>query len=105
MNDQNIFNTIKSTVNGFLPDAEVFLFGSRARGDHNIESDFDILIITKNTFAGKEKISWTGKIRKALIKSLHLPFDVLLNSKQEIAYKKELPGHVIRWALKEGVML
>ena len=45
------------------------------------------------------------KNQEGAYQSLHIPFDVLLNSEQEVAYKKELPGHVVRWALKEGIML
>lgn len=96
---------IKNTVQSLLPGAKILLFGSMARGDFNSNSDFDILIITKNEFGEKEKISRTGEIRKNLIKLLRAPFDVLMNSEQEVAYKKELPGHIVRWALKEGVML
>ena len=33
------------------------------------------------------------------------PVDVLLNSEEEIVKKSELPGHIIRWAVKEGVQL
>ena len=31
------------------PDAEVFLFGSRARGDNRKDSDWDILILINNS--------------------------------------------------------
>jgi len=36
----------KAAVSCVLPEAEVVLFGSRARGDATVESDFDFLIIT-----------------------------------------------------------
>ncbi len=40
------FQNIKSTVLQIVPDPEVTLFGSRAKGTANAESDWDILIIT-----------------------------------------------------------
>ena len=105
MSDKEISGIIKSTVHAFLPDARVLLFGSRALGNFNENSDFDLLIITKNNLPDKEKISWAGKIRKSLINTLHAPFDVILNSDQEVERKKEYPGHIIRWAMKDGVFL
>lgn len=37
--------SIKTTVLDLIPDAEVILFGSRAREDYHEESDWDILIL------------------------------------------------------------
>jgi predicted nucleotidyltransferase len=48
--DQEILNEIKSTVQEIVPDAKVFLFGSRATGKSHEESDWDILILTKNKY-------------------------------------------------------
>ena len=103
MSDKTILEIIKTTVLGLLPDARILLFGSRARGDYNKNSDFDILIITPQTFALEEKKDWKIKIKKALLKTLTIPVDILINSEKEIFSKKELPGHTIRWAMKEGI--
>lgn len=49
MKTQNeILAEIKSQILTVVPDANVYLFGSRARGDFHEESDWDILIKTKN---------------------------------------------------------
>jgi predicted nucleotidyltransferase len=45
---KEILEKIKSQVLSVVPDAHVYLFGSRARGDFHEESDWDILIKTKN---------------------------------------------------------
>jgi uncharacterized protein len=45
---KEILNKIKSQVLAVVPDANVYLFGSRARGDYNSESDWDILVKTKD---------------------------------------------------------
>lgn len=43
----DILSLIKLQVKTILPDAQVFLFGSRAYGHPTEESDWDILILTK----------------------------------------------------------
>lgn len=45
MKDQYIINLIKSKIRQKNSDAEVILFGSHARGEANIDSDWDILIL------------------------------------------------------------
>ena len=102
---QSIQDTIKSTVQTLLPDARVLLFGSMARGDANKDSDYDVLIIIPKTIPISEKMNWRTIIGNALVHSLRAPVDVLLNSEEEVKKKKELPGHIIRWAMKEGVEL
>lgn len=90
-------------MHSFLPNAKVLLFGSRARKDHSGHSDYDLLIITDKTFTPREKLHWMSVLNKALVQTIHAPVDVLLNSEEEI--KKELPGHVVRWATKEDLLL
>ncbi|MBW8051825.1 MAG: nucleotidyltransferase domain-containing protein [Cytophagales bacterium] len=105
MESQKTINTIKSTVSSFFPEAKVLLFGSRAREDSDNHSDYDVMVIINETLPLKEKRNWRGRINEALVEALHAPVDVLLNSEEEISIKKELPGHVVRWAIKEGVIL
>jgi predicted nucleotidyltransferase len=51
---QNIPQQVKKAVLTLDPEAEVVLFGSRARGDSHEESDWDFLIIS-NKLAQKEE--------------------------------------------------
>ena len=96
---------IKSIVQSILPEAKIILFGSRARGDYKSNSDYDFLLITKKQFSLKEKLDCRGKINRLLVYELHSPVDVLLNSEEEINVKKNLPGHIVKWAMKEGIEL
>ena len=43
---KHITHLIRQKINTMDPEAEVILFGSRARGDERDESDWDILILT-----------------------------------------------------------
>jgi predicted nucleotidyltransferase len=47
-NDNKILLDIKEIINSIDPEAEVYLFGSRARGTEQNLSDWDFLILTDN---------------------------------------------------------
>ena len=42
----NISRLIRKNVNEIDDNAEIILYGSRARGDERIDSDWDILVLT-----------------------------------------------------------
>jgi len=48
MSSDVILKNISSAIRGQDPSAQAYLFGSRARGDHKLNSDWDILILVKN---------------------------------------------------------
>ena len=105
MNAPKILDVIKSTVDLFLPGSQVLLFGSRATGKENIDSDYDLLIITQDIFSPQEKMNWENKIRKALVYSLNAPFDVILQSASEVDEKKNLAGHIVHYAMMDTIEL
>ena len=47
--EYKMFLLIKNKIHLVLPDAKIFLFGSRANGDAHEESDWDILILLYKT--------------------------------------------------------
>lgn len=58
-NDASIPELVKAEVLKIDPRAEVFLFGSRARGDFNSESDWDFLILlSKPVNFVTQKLIW-----------------------------------------------
>ncbi len=94
---------IKNTIQQFLPDASVLLFGSRARGDEKLQSDFDLLIITGAVMDLRQKMQYEKKIRQSLTESFEQPFDIILQTQEEWRDKKEQVGHIAYYASKEGV--
>jgi uncharacterized protein len=45
MDRNEILNRIKSGIAGKDPNADIYLYGSRARGDNRKDSDWDILVL------------------------------------------------------------
>ena len=105
MKRQETLYTIKSTMQAFLPGAQVLLFGSRARGNETRNSDYDLLVITQEAYAPREKVNWESKISKALVNLLRAPFDVILQSNEEINLRRNSKGHIVYYALKDAVEL
>lgn len=46
MDRNEILHRIKAGITNKDPNAEIYLYGSRARGDNRVDSDWDILVIT-----------------------------------------------------------
>ncbi len=102
--DSNTFSIIKNTANRFFPDCKVLLFGSRAKKSNDTDSDYDFLIITREIIDIRKKRTIKSLIRRELAK-LKIPADVLIQSEEEINYKKEITGHILKHVSKEGIAL
>ncbi len=105
MSNAEFLNSIKTTVRSYLPESKVLLFGSRARGNFNGRSDFDLLVVTKNDIDAREKMALESKISKSLVYSLNMPFDVLLYSQRDVELKKNAKGLIIYHAFKDAIEL
>ena len=80
--------------------AKIILFGSQARGEANIHSDIDLLVIFNNEinrFQVESEIIF-------MLKDSPYPKDILARSKQDIK-KSNFCGYTTYYALKEGVVL
>jgi len=102
--DNQIIDKLKVIVHQYLPNAQVLLFGSRARNDFRKDSDYDILIVINENLSPQEKIPILTKIRKSLLQ-FEIRSDVLIQSKNELEKNQNLPGHIIRNILKEAIVL
>lgn len=60
--DDQLLHAVKEAVHSFEPDAEIILFGSRARGDVRPESDWDFLLLLTGSVDDTRK----DRIRHAL---------------------------------------
>jgi len=81
----------------FRPD-RIILFGSRARGDSKPGSDVDLLVI----------MTVRGSLRKKRVElrlavhDIQVPKDILVVRPEDAEVQKDIPGTIVRYALREG---
>ncbi len=102
--NSNSLSVIKEIASKIIPDCRILLYGSRARKDNTIDSDYDFLVITKETMDVRKKRALKSMMRKELAQ-FRIPADILIQSEDEINSKKEITGHIIKQVLREGVAL
>jgi len=103
-NKKQIQEEIKTVARSYISDANVLLFGSRAKESASLDSDYDVLIITNKEMSVVEKTPLRTAIRKHLL-SEGIRSDILIQSRTEIEKKKRLPGHFIRRILNDAILL
>jgi predicted nucleotidyltransferase len=102
--DSVILEKIKATISDILPVSSIVLFGSRAKNSATNESDYDIMVIVPNEIPIGLKRDFRAKIRKELLK-MEILSDILIESKKEIEDKRKIPGHIVKNAYREGIVL
>jgi uncharacterized protein len=111
-NLNNKISTIIKTVilNYNLKLNNIILFGSRASGKFDKDSDYDILVVIENNINQKEKMVISKEIRIKL-SQLYMEYDLtggtdlLINSLDEVGYYKYKIGSVVNNAFLEGISL
>jgi predicted nucleotidyltransferase len=83
------------------PDAEVVLFGSRARGESGPDSDLDLLVIEPDFSRRGEEY---GRLRKEL-RGLEVAIDLVIYRQREVDKWRGVPGSFLHRALGEGRVL
>jgi predicted nucleotidyltransferase len=91
---------VKRIVKRFRPEM-IILFGSHARGEGDLDSDVDLLVVmpVKGSVVDKRL-----EIRAAL-HDIRIPLDVVVTSPEDFAWRKDVVG-TIEWpATREGKVL
>ena len=99
--DQSVLKRmVERLVAGVNPD-RVVLFGSRARGDHRLDSDVDLLIIKHSDEPRHQRV------RKAYqaLRGIGVAKDVLWYTPSEIEEWSAVRNHITTRALREGKIL
>ena len=80
---------------------KIILFGSQARGEATVRSDVDVLVVFRHI---TNKYLQSIQLKKAL-RVLNIPLDLLVVDEDEFEDRQNVPGTVIYWANKEGVVI
>ncbi len=80
---------------------KIVLFGSRARGDAQPDSDYDLLVIESSNLPRYKR---AAKYRRALA-GLCLAKDIVVWTPEEAAEWRNVPNAFITTALNEGIVL
>lgn len=101
-NDENlhkIYNLIKNEVNP----SKIILFGSRARGESSDDSDYDILLLTKEV---KNEREITRKVNFTLFNNnITVPVDLIASNESNYKINKEKNGLIYKSIENEGIEL
>lgn len=94
-----------AAIRAEIPEAEVRLFGSRARGEARPDSDVDLLITAPDAWlARQDRFALLGRLWRKLAHHL-VPVDLLLYSRSQVEELRGWRDHVITRAFREGRLL
>lgn len=98
-------SAIASGIAAAIPQAQVRLFGSRARGTARPDSDVDLLITVPDQWlAGRDRVRVLGDLWRQY-SSHRLPLDLLLYSESEVSQRQQYRSAVTTQAYQEGILL
>jgi predicted nucleotidyltransferase len=103
--DHPVERAMATSIRQLIPDAEVRLFGSRARGEARPDSDIDLLITAPDGWlADHDRFALLNQLWGAVARP-DVSVDLLLHSRSEAARRALVPGSVVHQAFTEGILL
>jgi len=96
---------VASGIAAAIPEAQVRLFGSRARGTARPDSDVDLLITVPDAWlTSHDRVRVLGTLWRQFSRH-RLPLDLLLYSESEVNQRQQYRGAVTTRAYEEGILL
>jgi predicted nucleotidyltransferase len=98
-------SAIASGISAAIPEAQIRLFGSRAKGTARPNSDVDLLItVPDHWLAERDRIRVLGSLWRQY-SSHRLSLDLLLCSESEVSQRQQYRSAVTTQAYQEGILL
>ena len=98
--EKEIQNITQQIIEKYKPE-KIILFGSAARGEPNLDSDVDFLIIKKETpLYGADRIRELSRIIER-----NIPIDLLIYRPEEFQKRLQMGDPFLKSILKEGKVL
>ena len=94
---------VQAIVTSVQPDG-VILFGSRARGDFRVDSDFDLAILAPDGVA-RRRVARQAYESLAAVTARSVAVDIVVLTPSIIAAEQDLTGSIARAVSREGVFL
>ncbi len=99
---ENILNEIVQCIVRTVDTEEVILFGSRASGKDDPDSDLDLVVIQREPFGpNHSRRKELLNIRRSL-SAFRIPKDILLFSVDEAMHYRRSPHHILAQVMQEG---
>jgi predicted nucleotidyltransferase len=99
--DENVIREAGRRLAVAAPDSQVILFGSHARGDANLHSDVDFLVVEPEVENEAEE---SVRLHRTL-RDLRVPADVIVVSREYADRWREVRGGLVHAALSQGRVL
>jgi predicted nucleotidyltransferase len=101
---EQILDEMVQTIVREIDPEQIYLFGSRARGNARSDSDVDLLVVEKEPPSPGRR--WEKLVRLSrLLACFRVPNDVLIYTRPEVESWRTSTNHVVARALREGKLL
>ena len=81
---------------------KILLFGSRARGDYNPDSDWDILVVTDKKINKTLKKKFVAEAKREIVWTIDDPVDIIVVDSKHFEEYKNIYGDISGIANLEG---
>jgi len=99
--DPDLAEIVRRLIEAFSPE-RIYLFGSRARGEHNENSDYDLLLVVPDGASPEKKRS---KLAYQVLRGTGKAADVLIWTSSAFGRRLHLKASLPSTVLKEGKLL